>query len=327
MSRMDMDLSVDPSDHPSVFPEWRLVERFTAMRLCVGIATRDRTQILERTMDRLLVQTRLPDEVILCSPAALDLTAARYRSAPFPIRHVVSELGLTKQRNTIMRSMERSDVLLFIDDDFFLGRTYIAEMIEAFGDTSIVVATGTVVADGIKGPGLSPEAAEQIIARDDAHPRPRGMKEVRHGYGCNMALRYRTLVEHGLDFDENLPRYGWYEDVDLMRRLARHGRAVQCTSARGVHLGTKLGRSSGKFLGYSQIANPIYLHKKGTYDRREAVVSIVQNFAANLVRSARPEAYIDRRGRLIGNLIGLRDLATRRLHPLKALQLDAPRPA
>lgn len=292
------------------------------MRISVGIATTARTRVLQRTIDRLLVQTRLPDDVIVCSPASVDPLADRHRDVPFPIRHVPSELGLTKQRNTIIRAAGDCDVLLFIDDDFFLGCRYLAEMAEVFDCPSIVVATGAVVADGIKGPGLAPDAAERIITQDDAQSHPRHITETRHGYGCNMALRYRTLIEKGLFFDENLPRYGWYEDVDLMRRLAHHGRSVRCAAARGVHLGVKSGRTSGRFLGYSQIANPIYLYRKGTYDLQEAIGSASRNFAANLKGSVRPESYIDRRGRLIGNLIGLRDLAARRLHPSNALRMD-----
>ena len=292
------------------------------MRITVGIATSGRAQIVQRAIDYLRAQTHPPDSLFLCSPAKPDLIAGWDESAVFPIHYVPSELGLTKQRNAIIRAATDCDVLLFIDDDFFMCRDYIAEIAKAFETPEIVVATGLVLADGIKGPGLSPERAEQIIARENPREKPFETQRIRHGYGCNMALRYRTLVENALTFDENLPRYGWYEDVDLMRRLGHYGVAVRCTAARGVHLGVKIGRSSGKFFGYSQIANPVYLHKKGTYDQREAVMSIVKNFSANVVRSIYPEPYVDRRGRLLGNLLGLRDLATRRLHPMNALRVD-----
>jgi GT2 family glycosyltransferase len=63
-------------------------------------------------------------------------------------------------------------------------------------------------------------------------------------------------------FDERLPLYGWQEDVDLSRRLAAFGTVVKVPAARGVHLSVKLGRNSGVRLGYSQIANPLYLSFK-----------------------------------------------------------------
>ena len=46
-----------------------------------------------------------------------------------------------------------------------------------------------------------------------------------------------------------------------------------------------------------------------------------RNFFANLVKSMRPESYIDRRGRLRGNLIGLFHLLTGRLTPEYILKL------
>jgi len=45
----------------------------------------------------------------------------------------------------------------------------------------------------------------------------------------------------------------------------------------------------------------------------------VQNLAANLLRSAWPEAGIDRRGRLHGNLVALNDWMRGRLDPMKVI--------
>jgi GT2 family glycosyltransferase len=296
------------------------------MWISVGIATNGRGPILQEAIRYIGRQTRLPNELIICSAIGAETGPIPSVDVPFPIHFIQSELGLTKQRNAILRKANRSDVLLFLDDDFFLCDTYIAEMEKIFEDVTVVVATGTVVADGIKGPGISPDDAGRMIRRENAARPPSGLRRIRQGYGCNMALRYRPMVAHGLTFDENLPRYGWYEDVDLMRRLAVHGQVVRSAAARGVHLGTKAGRTSGRFLGYSQVANPIYLHEKGIYDLHEAFISIAKNFAANIARSLYPESYIDRRGRLLGNLAGLRDLATRKLHPLNALRMDAVEP-
>jgi GT2 family glycosyltransferase len=126
---------------------------------------------------------------------------------------------------------------------------------------------------------------------------------------------------HRLAFDEALPLYGWYEDIDLCRRLAPHGRIVRVPAARGVHLGTKLGRTSGLRLGYSQIANPAYLARKGSYAWRRAAASMARNLAANLARSAAPEPWVDRSGRLRGNLIALSDLLRGRADPGRILDL------
>jgi hypothetical protein len=43
--------------------------------------------------------------------------------------------------------------------------------------------------------------------------------------------------------------------------------------------------------------------------------------AKNLARSGWPEPYVDRRGRLRGNLLALRDLAAGRMTPERVLEL------
>ena len=73
-----------------------------------------------------------------------------------------------------------------------------------------------------------------------------------------------TRSGEGVRFDENLPLYGWAEDVDFCRQLATYGRIVENARTTGVHLGSNSGRTSGVCFGYSQIANPLYLWRKGT---------------------------------------------------------------
>ena len=130
-----------------------------------------------------------------------------------------------------------------------------------------------------------------------------------------------VVKKHNIRFDEAMPRYGWLEDVDFSRALAEHGRVVKDSAMVGVHLGTKVGRSRGVPLGYSQIANPVYLTRKGTMHTRRALRMILRNIAANAGNSPRPEPWVDRRGRLRGNLLGLRDLLLGRLSPSRILSL------
>jgi hypothetical protein len=43
--------------------------------------------------------------------------------------------------------------------------------------------------------------------------------------------------------------------------------------------------------------------------------------AMNLVRSLAPEPWVDRRGRLRGNLLALADLMRGRMHPMRVMEL------
>lgn len=96
---------------------------------------------------------------------------------------------------------------------------------------------------------------------------------------------------------------------------------MKITKAYGVHLGVKGGRVSGRKLGYSQVMNPIYLNRKNTMTLRHALEQIGRNVVANVIMSVRPEPYIDRRGRLFGNLIALFDIIRLRLTPERAATL------
>jgi GT2 family glycosyltransferase len=208
------------------------------------------------------------------------------------------------------------DMLTFFDDDFFPASNYLAEaeaLLEA--DKDIVVATGHVIYDGIGGPGLTVEEADRIL-NEDPDPDPAPTIEATHNaYGCNMTFRLQPILAHRVYFDEELPLYAWQEDVDLCRRLRAYGKIVSFNRLRGVHLGAKVGRTSGLRLGYSQIANPLYLVKKRSVSLKWALKLMGGNVASNIVGSIKPPPYIDRRGRLRGNLVALRHLVSGSLDP------------
>jgi hypothetical protein len=48
---------------------------------------------------------------------------------------------------------------------------------------------------------------------------------------------------------------------------------------------------------------------------------MARNLAANVVHSVRPEPYVDRRGRLWGNLLGIAHVVRGRIEPEHALRL------
>jgi GT2 family glycosyltransferase len=138
-------------------------------------------------------------------------------------------------------------------------------------------------------------------------------------YGCNMSIRARLVGE--LRFDERLVLYGWQEDIDFTSQLRSRGRVVCVSAITGVHLGLKAGRVSGKRFGYSQVANPVYLILKGSVPASFALPLMGRNVVANLARSLWPEAYVDRRGRLRGNLLALVHVLSGRIEPEYILKL------
>ncbi|MGE5787962.1 MAG: hypothetical protein ACM3ZE_25435, partial [Myxococcales bacterium] len=223
-----------------------------------------------------------------------------------------------------IRGARSEDLLVFFDDDFYPTTDYIDEATSLFmRQPDVVVATNHPKLDGASGRGISHDEAMRAVSEMEQTPLPpEQLTPTYAGYGCNMVVRLKAVRDHQVWFDENLPLYSWLEDVDFSRRLAKHGRVVRSNRLRGVHLGTKLGRTSGVRFGYSQIANPMYMLRKGSMDLRYALQQMGRNVAMNTLLALWPEPWVDRAGRFRGNALALKHLLRGKLHPLNIEELD-----
>jgi hypothetical protein len=287
----------------------------------VGIPTAGRPEVVRATIGRLGDQSRKPDLVVVCGASEVDI--ADVRLCGLMGATIRSARGLTIQRNALLAYCRDFDVLVFFDDDFWPSARYLEAIEQCYrANDDIVMITGRVLADGIKGPGLSIREAQTLLESwSSANAGEDRKTDVYNGYGCNMAIRLSSMQGFSIEFDKKLPLYGWLEDVDFSRRVAALGRIVRLEAACGVHLGVKSGRQSGVCLGYSQLANPFYLARKGTMTAGRAVRQVAKNVCMNLACSFRPEPFVDRRGRLWGNVLALADFIAGRLDPMRALAL------
>lgn len=287
------------------------------MKLTVVYATLGRRDIVSGALQFLAEQTRLPDRTIISATGEADVPL--HFPQELAVEVVLGPKGLPAQRNTALRMISKDqDIIVFFDDDFAPASGYLEQMERLFeGDPAMAGATGRVVADGIGGPGYTFEQAREFLSQPPLAPARR--RTVQSLYGCNMALR--TSLAEGLSFDESLPLYAWQEDVDYTMQLGRRGRLIQSDALAGVHLGVKRSRTPGVPMGYAQVANPIYLRRKRTIAISHAYTLMAKNFAANLVKSMRPEPWCDRRGRLSGNLQAIGDFIAGRLHPRNILDM------
>jgi GT2 family glycosyltransferase len=290
------------------------------LRLVLGIATRGRAPILAETLAFLAHQTRQPDAIMVTFADPVDIADAPER---FPhVTFVQTELGLTRQRNAILNLAGNSDLVLFLDDDFYPEPHYLEVTEKAFVcHPEIVASTGTMLGDDIKGPGLTVQQAKVMVANYQGGSEEQRIAPRYFAYGCNMCLRLQPIREHALRFDELLPLYGWYEDWDFSRQLAPFGSIVHISDACGVHLSVKIGRLPGVRMGYAQVANPIYLARKGTFPWSHVFKFILGPCLKNLLRSLNPESHVDRLGRFCGNMAAFRDLLIGRLSPQQITHL------
>lgn len=291
------------------------------MRIDIGIATSDRRDVLRETIAHLSSLNPIPHRIIICParPDHIDRQAALALDCNTLI--IDGPQGLPAQRNAVLDASD-ADVMIFLDDDFLPALNFIEAVAKMFtAHPDVVVATGHVIADGIMGPGLDTDTGLRLLHADTGTDNA-VIEPVFNAYGCNMVLRMAPIRQHGLRFDETLPLYGWLEDVDFSRQLAPFGKIVRANSLRGVHLGTKRsGRTPGRKLGYSQIANRVYLARKGSLPWLQALGGMACNIGANLLHWHAPEPWVDRRGRLSGNALAIGDWLSGKVQPGKILSL------
>ncbi|HEX7761896.1 MAG TPA: glycosyltransferase [Caulobacteraceae bacterium] len=298
----------------------------------VVLATKSRPRESYELLNVLAAQTLKPASVIVVGSEPADVAGLdrhelraegrmRVLLAPAPGATIQRNVGL----NALAGELDRRDAfIVFFDDDFRPAPDWLRTCAEIFqASPEVAGVTGHVLADGVGGPGISEVEARAYLSGETAPARHwsdvRQPRDVESLYGCNMA--YRASICRSIRFDESLPLYAWQEDCDFSGQVRRMGRTIVDPACRGVHLGTKAGRTSGIKFGYSQIANPLHIAGRRNMSWKRATRFVARALAANIVRSARRHELFDYRGRLRGNLVALTDLMTGRCHPQRILSL------
>jgi glycosyltransferase involved in cell wall biosynthesis len=292
-------------------------------RISLIIASKGRPHDLGRWIDHVGRQTLKPHQIIFSVTTAEDLPAHIVDDTPDGVEISYGSPGLCAQRNRgLNKCRSDTDIIAFFDDDYVPTANCFEQIARLFAaQPEMAGVTGRLLADGIHAESISDEDALSMIETFEASSEaesPLTFRPHEHIYGCNMVYRYQLV--HQLRFDENLPLYAWQEDVDFANRVRKLGLVGRSDAFVGVHQGVKGGRTSGRRLGYSQIANPIYLYRKGTMTRDHVLYLISRNLVSNHLRSFRPEPLVDRRGRVVGNWLAIWHLVARKLHPLNVLK-------
>lgn len=288
------------------------------MKIAIVIASIGRPVELARWSDHCRHQTLAPSEVIFSITSDADIPAGFTDPA---VRVLRGLKGSCHQRNAGLDALTSApDVVAFFDDDYFPSRHCIEGIALVFAaHADLVGTTGHLLADGIHSAGIDFATAEAMVARfDAAHTNiDTALDDAWGTYGCNMAFRWSAIRD--IRFDERLPLYAWQEDVDFSRRLLDRGRIARTGAFAGVHQGVKAGRTAGNKFGYSQIANPLYLMRKGTMPIRSGLWLMARNVASNHAKALKPEPWVDRKGRVKGNWRAVKDLVSGRLRPDRIL--------
>ncbi len=97
------------------------------MRIGLIIASYGRPGLVRQLLSSVETQERLPDEIVLSVVSENDAGPSSLSS--LEVNVVYSSPGLCAQRNKgLVFLQDRVDIVLFIDDDFWMSRTYIKEL-------------------------------------------------------------------------------------------------------------------------------------------------------------------------------------------------------
>jgi GT2 family glycosyltransferase len=229
------------------------------------IPTKNRAQDLEITIESLLRQTRLPDELILVDQSP-ETSFTKPISIPIHYMHDPGLSGLTAARNAAMK-VARGDIWLFMDDDVVLEPTFLEEILAAYRP-DVTGISGIIT--NYKRPPLGHLLWESIFMRgpflDDrqrvywnaAQIRDAAPIRVRQFTGALMSFKADAIRES--QFDINLTGACPGEDLDFCASLPNGSILLIAPKARLVHKRSPEGRSSVHWLA---------LHAQVSYYMRE----------------------------------------------------------
>lgn len=291
----------------------------TTFFLSVIIASKGRSNVLQGTIDCLMKQTLMPQEIIVAVTGEEDYLPALL--AIPRVRLIISPAGSSVQRNRAIAELHPdSTITAFLDDDVELEDAYLAkvcEFMEAHPD--VAGFSGDPVLDKPRWGQMEREEARQIIQDTVLESRP--PREWRELFGCNMTVRSAAVRRER--FDERLVLYAYLEDRDYAARIARYGRIMSYTPAKLIHFGSRGGRVSEKVMGYAMTMNSTYLFQKGVLNFKEYTRLGPGVVAANLAGAlgmrniGRPDILSreTRRLRLLGNVLAIKDIICYGIQP------------
>lgn len=254
--------------------------------ISVIICTRNRFDDFRKTISSLIIQSQLPDELIIVDSSESQQIREYLNSMSLPIkfRYFYTVPGLTLQRNYGVRE-SMGDLLFFFDDDVDLDVNYIAQARKIF-ESDIQNEIGAVGGRIVNLFGKQSDTFRFWIERKifkflrnlfglgdlgSGYFRYSGMPTFPHALmdgqlnecltGCCMAFR-REVFEK-IKFDENLPGYGLMEDVDISKQTLDAGYKIYYEpSSSLMHKESPLNRLNYFLWAEMTVTNYAYLFRK-----------------------------------------------------------------
>lgn len=258
-----------------------------SMRLSILIATMNRPQAVEETLESIEQQVFLPQELIVVDQSkdpetkkVCDDYARRVSGRGQTVKYIHQEKPSLVQARNRGVSESNGDILCFIDDDVVLFPDYFQRIKFYFQDSSVGGVSGNIVMTGysssffrgwkwevrkllhrlflinnFNGKMTASTLGFPIYEREITQTT---VVELFPGYSMNFR---RELVVNN-PCDEWFEGYAYREDVDLSYRISRSALLIMVPDARFIHKYATANRLDHEKLKNMQYKNLHYLYRK-----------------------------------------------------------------
>ena len=254
-------------------------------KISVVIPTKNRFQDIIKCIESILIQTLLPDEIVIVDSSDTDELKSNLDDLlqnKIAFKYIHAPLSLTQARNVGIKE-STGDVIIFLDDDVILDRDYIKETMHVFNNDSekkVGGVTGNII-DNIE---IQNRSFKRLIGSNimqvlatifflfkykDGKFQPSGWPTFTHSdkiaeieclSGANMAFRREIFNE--FKFDENLRGYSFMEDDDIAYKVSREHQNIYTPFAKLIHNVSPAARDKAYARMKMTIENHYYLFKK-----------------------------------------------------------------
>jgi GT2 family glycosyltransferase len=258
-------------------------------KISVVIPTKNRVQDIIKCIESIMVQTLLPDEIVIVDASdtqELRIEVRHRFTEKLKIIYIHSKPGLTHQKNVGI-GVSCGDIVFFLDDDVILDKDFMKEIVRAFEkdkEKRIGGVHGNIVEvrDDKSSVNL---ILREIYAALNATVATAFFLDKKsktgkfqlsgfptYAYGINKVVRvecvpggltaYRREVLDEFKFDENLQGYSWGEDDDFSYRVSRKYKNVYTPDAKVIHNCSPVAKDKKSVRMKMMIENHYYLFKK-----------------------------------------------------------------
>jgi len=250
------------------------------MTISVIIPTKNRLKDLLNTIRTVLIQTYLPNEIIIvdqnASSEIKDEVMALLNNSDISKRNNIAVkyihdpqiTGLTQARNRGIEKNE-SDIVLFLDDDVMLEKDFILNIVEIYRNYPHIYGASGIITNyqtSLIGKiyyilfwlGAFKDQ-RSIIYTNSKYSTKEYVKVSKLSGGLTS---YKKEVFQKFIFDENFIGYGLSEDFDFSFRVSQEYKIVIAPKARLQHIGSATGKINRENINKNTILAMHYFYKK-----------------------------------------------------------------